>query len=81
MLDLVLECIAARRIVARRRNFRTSSSAFSIPSMASLIGGVRLALGMFQINSELFPHRAPSNERGKNSYPNDSTGADTMRPT
>ena len=70
VIDLVLEdeggvlrrCLGpvsvgvdTRRIVVRRRKNLTSSSAFSIPSRGSLTSGVRLVLGMFEINSGLFP--------------------------
>ena len=48
-LDLVSVCSDPRRILARRRNLRTSSSAFSISLRASLTHGGRLALGMFEI--------------------------------
>ena len=48
--------VDVRRVVVRRRKNLTSSSAFPISSRASLTSGVRLVLGMFEINSGLFPH-------------------------
>ena len=73
--------VDARRNVVRRRKNLTSSSAFPISSRASLTGGVGLALGMFEINSGLFPCSGSLQKRAKEKFLSNSTGAGTMYST
>ena len=76
--DLVSVYVDSRRILARRRNLCASSSAFPISMKASLTGGGRLALGMFEINSGLFPYLALSLGRRKRPYANKDTATGTI---